>query len=129
MSPSFTKHFGKHTHRVEAREHFSLFLEIFRLTSEIFVFFVLRSSNRRSRWFFTVPGSWRARREIWGLYAEELDEFKDPENREEALACLNHMITDALGHATESLDYMSELKHKWVFRFCAIPQVMAIGKT
>ena len=76
-----------------------------------------------------MPGWWRARREIWGLYAEELDEFKDPENREEALACLNHMITDALGHATESLDYMSELKHKWVFRFCAIPQVMAIGKT
>lgn len=67
-------------------------------------------------------------REIWGEYAEELDEFKDPENREEAVCCLNHMITDALSHATKSLDYMNELQHKWVFRFCAIPQVMAIGE-
>ena len=67
-------------------------------------------------------------REIWGEYAEELDEFKDPENREEAVCCLNHMITDALNHATKSLDYMNELQHKWVFRFCAIPQVMAIGE-
>jgi len=66
-------------------------------------------------------------REIWGKYAEKLDEFKEPENREEAVKCLNHMITDALKHAVKSLDYMSDLRHPWVFRFCAIPQVMAIA--
>ena len=66
-------------------------------------------------------------KDIWGLYAEKLDEFKEPENREEALQCLNHLITNALEHAVKSLDYMSQLRHKWVFRFCAIPQVMAIA--
>jgi len=66
-------------------------------------------------------------KEIWGLYGEKLDDFKEPENRAEALQCLNHMITNALSHATESLEYMSQLEHKWIFRFCAIPQVMAIA--
>ena len=66
-------------------------------------------------------------KEIWGLYAEKLDEFKEPENRAEALKCLNHMITNALQHGVMSLEYMSQLEHKWIFRFCAIPQVMAIA--
>jgi farnesyl-diphosphate farnesyltransferase len=30
-------------------------------------------------------------------------------------------------HATESLEYMSRLRDPQVFRFCAIPQVMAIA--
>ena len=45
-------------------------------------------------------------KEIWGLYGEKLDDFKEPENRAEALQCLNHMITNALSHATESLEYV-----------------------
>lgn len=55
-------------------------------------------------------------REIWGQYAEKLGDFKIPEHREDAVMCLNHMITDALSHATKSLDYMQELRHKRVFR-------------
>jgi farnesyl-diphosphate farnesyltransferase len=32
-----------------------------------------------------------------------------------------------MSHATESLQYMSGLADRQVFRFCAIPQVMAIA--
>lgn len=66
-------------------------------------------------------------KEIWGKYAHELEDFQAPERRESAVACLNHMVTDALQHAVHSLEYMAHLQHKWVFRFCAIPQIMAIG--
>ena len=66
-------------------------------------------------------------KEIWGKYAHELEDFQAPERRESAVACLNHMVTDALQHAVHSLEYMAHLRHKWVFRFCAIPQIMAIG--
>ena len=32
-----------------------------------------------------------------------------------------------MAHATDSLEYMSRLRDPQVFRFCAIPQVMAIA--
>jgi farnesyl-diphosphate farnesyltransferase len=66
-------------------------------------------------------------REIWGQYGATLADFQDARNRRAAVHCLNHMVTNALQHAVDSLDYMGRLRHKWVFRFCAIPQVMAIG--
>ena len=40
---------------------------------------------------------------------------------------MNHLITIALEHGVDSLEYMSKLKNVDVFRFCAIPQVMAIA--
>lgn len=66
-------------------------------------------------------------KEIWGKYAKRLDEFKDEENAEKAVECLNHMIANALGHVDECLEYMSRLRDPSIFAFCAIPQVMAIG--
>ena len=66
-------------------------------------------------------------REIWKEYANELEEFKDTKNREKAISCLNEMITNALKHATKSLDYLEKLKNSAVLRFCAIPQIMAIA--
>jgi hypothetical protein len=36
-------------------------------------------------------------------------------------------VTNAMSHATDSLEYMSRLRDPQVFRFCAIPQVMAIA--
>eukprot|EP01025_Chloroclados_australasicus_P008115 TRINITY_DN12799_c1_g1_i3.p2 TRINITY_DN12799_c1_g1~~TRINITY_DN12799_c1_g1_i3.p2 ORF type:complete len:302 (+),score=23.69 TRINITY_DN12799_c1_g1_i3:114-1019(+) len=62
-------------------------------------------------------------KEIWGLYGKELVEFKEDENAENAVKCLNHLVTDALRHAAHCLQYMKDLKHPMVFRFCAIPQV------
>lgn len=66
---------------------------------------------------------------VWKTYAltSDLREFAQPHARERALACLNHLITDALQCAQEALEYMSLLRTEEVFRFCAIPQVMAIA--
>ncbi|DBA93310.1 hypothetical protein WJX79_008701 [Trebouxia sp. C0005] len=66
-------------------------------------------------------------KEIWGLYGEALADFKDPSNASQAVKCLNHMVTDALRHAPECLRYMEQVRNPKNFRFCAIPQVMAIG--
>lgn len=46
--------------------------------------------------------------------------------RTNALACLNELVTDALTLVPDCLDYMRQIKHPEVFRFCAIPQVRAL---
>lgn len=66
-------------------------------------------------------------REVWSLYANDISEFEKRPNSPESLACLNHMVADALRHVDDCLDYMDKLKHPQIFRFCAIPQVMAIA--
>ncbi|KAL5703157.1 squalene synthase [Ranunculus cassubicifolius] len=49
------------------------------------------------------------------------------ENSEKAVQCLNDMVTNALLLAEDCLKYMSALRDPSIFRFCAIPQIMAIG--
>nr|CAD1840365.1 unnamed protein product [Ananas comosus var. bracteatus] len=66
-------------------------------------------------------------REIWSKYAEKLEDFKYEENFVQSVQCLNDMVTNALMHAEDCLLYMSALKGLAIFRFCAIPQIMAIG--
>ena len=65
--------------------------------------------------------------DIWSLYADKLSFFKHNPHSKKSLACLNHMVTDALQHVPDCLEYMSRIKDIQVFRFCAIPQVMAIA--
>jgi hypothetical protein len=50
----------------------------------------------------------------------------DSETVERHLACLDHMIMDALTCVPDCLAYMSLLSNPEIFRFCAVPQVMAI---
>jgi farnesyl-diphosphate farnesyltransferase len=69
---------------------------------------------------------------IWKKYSEtgDLGYFvnqSDPLVREKSLECLNELVTDALELAPDCLAYMALLKCDEVFRFCAIPQVMAIA--
>ncbi|EAY92248.1 hypothetical protein OsI_13969 [Oryza sativa Indica Group] len=66
-------------------------------------------------------------REIWSKYVNKLEDLKYEENSEKAVQCLNDMVTNALSHAEDCLQYMSALKDHAIFRFCAIPQIMAIG--
>ncbi|KAJ4760565.1 Squalene synthase [Rhynchospora pubera] len=66
-------------------------------------------------------------REIWSKYAEKLEDFKYEKNFEKSVQCLNDMVTNALIHVEDCLQYMAPLKDQAIFRFCAIPQVMAIG--
>ncbi|KAJ1658587.1 bifunctional farnesyl-diphosphate farnesyltransferase/squalene synthase [Dispira simplex] len=66
-------------------------------------------------------------KEIWGLYAKDLGELAEPRNEKQALACLNHMCMDALAHVPDVFAYLEKLRDPSVFRFVAIPQVMAIA--
>ncbi len=67
--------------------------------------------------------------QVWTHYSPSgsLGDFASPEHRPQALACLNHLVTDALTHVPACLEYMARLHTPEVFRFCAIPQVMAIA--
>eukprot|EP00878_Enallax_costatus_P022101 GHUV01023436.1.p1 GENE.GHUV01023436.1~~GHUV01023436.1.p1 ORF type:complete len:325 (+),score=79.94 GHUV01023436.1:206-1180(+) len=66
-------------------------------------------------------------REIWGEYAQQLEDFKLQQNRIKAVQCLNHMVCNALHHLPHCIKYMQGLQDRDVFRFCAIPQIMAMG--
>nr|AKR76253.1 squalene synthase [Betula platyphylla] len=66
-------------------------------------------------------------RQIWSKYVNKLEDLKYEENSEKAVQCLNDMVTNALIHAEDCLKYMSALRDPTIFRFCAIPQIMAIG--
>jgi len=65
--------------------------------------------------------------EIWKNYGETLETFKNKPNAAESVSCLNHMVCDALEHVPDCLAYLSRLSDPQIFRFCAIPQVMAIA--
>jgi len=69
---------------------------------------------------------------IWSKYSETGDlgyfcNMADEKVRGKSLACLNELVTDALELAPDCLAYMSVLRCTEIFRFCAIPQVMAIA--
>ncbi|KAK8622269.1 hypothetical protein V6N13_117192 [Hibiscus sabdariffa] len=66
-------------------------------------------------------------RQIWSKYAKKLEDLKYEENSVKAVQCLNDMVTNALLHVDDCLKYMSALHDPSIFRFCAIPQIMAIG--
>jgi hypothetical protein len=66
---------------------------------------------------------------VWKGFTDkgELGELAQPQNRDRAVQCLNHLVTDALECVPGCLEYMCLLHTEEVFRFCAIPQVMAIA--
>ncbi|XP_059647609.1 squalene synthase 1 isoform X2 [Cornus florida] len=66
-------------------------------------------------------------RQIWSKYVNKLEDLKYEENSIKAVQCLNDMVTNALLHAEDALTYMSALRDPAIFKFCAIPQIMAIG--
>ncbi|XP_041010781.1 squalene synthase [Juglans microcarpa x Juglans regia] len=66
-------------------------------------------------------------RQIWSKYVNKLEDLKYEENSEKAVQCLNDMVTNALIHVEDCLKYMAALRDLSIFRFCAIPQIMAIG--
>jgi len=65
--------------------------------------------------------------EAWRKYADSPEALEASPDSTESLACLNALINDAMRHAIDSLAYLSEIKDEQVFRFCAIPQAMAIA--
>eukprot|EP00939_MAST-03C_sp_MAST-3C-sp1_P001142 g1142.t1 len=63
-------------------------------------------------------------KEIWKHHARSLSDLsaQDPEGR-----CVNSMVCDALLLLPACLRYLRNLKTPSIFRFCAIPQLMAIA--
>lgn len=48
-------------------------------------------------------------------------------DKEKSLECLNELVVDAYSHIPAVLRYLESIKNPQVFKFCAIPQVMAIA--
>ncbi|KAJ6242525.1 squalene synthase [Anaeramoeba flamelloides] len=71
--------------------------------------------------------------EIWDKYADspqelvKLSQSSYKLHKDKSLACLNEMVTNALQHIPDTLSYLKVIENSSVFRFCAIPQVMAIA--
>lgn len=65
--------------------------------------------------------------EIWENYTKDLKTLKSHPSSAKSLACLNKMVENALEHFGDSIAYLEGLGNQKIFRFCAIPQVMAIG--
>jgi len=66
-------------------------------------------------------------KEIWGNYASQLDYFTQNPEAPQSLQCLDHMVSNALNHMPDCIDYLTMLDNQQIFRFAAIPQVMAIA--
>ncbi|GJR63799.1 hypothetical protein Tco_1152821 [Tanacetum coccineum] len=64
---------------------------------------------------------------IWSKYVDNLEDLKYEENTEKAFQCLNEMVTNAWIHIDDCSTYMSQLRNPAIFRFVAIPQVVAIA--
>jgi len=66
-------------------------------------------------------------KQIWGKYTDRLEELSKKPESQESLACINEMVADALQHVSNCVLYLNMIQDKQIFRFCAIPQVMAMA--
>lgn len=64
---------------------------------------------------------------IWRKAALSIDEFNTRPEAPESLAVLNELVTDAMRHLPDCIAYLRLLKNPAIFRFCAIPQAMALA--
>ncbi|XP_074375223.1 squalene synthase-like [Apium graveolens] len=67
-------------------------------------------------------------REIWSKYVNKLEDFQHEENSIKAVQLLNEMITNALTHVEDCLDFMCKIKDPYFFRFYAVPRVASIAE-
>lgn len=63
--------------------------------------------------------------EAWKNKVNSLKELQ--ENQKAGLNVLSEVVINALQHVPACLDYLASLKNQQIFRFCAIPQLMAIA--
>ena len=66
-------------------------------------------------------------KEIWTKYADDLSFFSVHPSSPLSLECLNALLVDSLCHLPDVLVYLSRLRDGEIFRFCALPQLMAMG--
>lgn len=63
--------------------------------------------------------------EAWKSKASDLKLLQKEPSK--GLSVLNELILNAIDHVPNSLKYLSELENIQIFRFCAIPQLMAVA--
>lgn len=66
-------------------------------------------------------------KEIWSLYADDLQDFLQDAHTDKGVQCINHLILNALEHVEFVIQYLSMINEQTTFQFCVIPQVMAIA--
>lgn len=54
--------------------------------------------------------------QIWGKYVENLRDLSAPDKKKEALACLNELVTDALRHIPDGVEFLSSIRNPSLFR-------------
>ncbi len=59
-------------------------------------------------------------------FGESLPDLQYPQNHQQAIHCLNLLVTNALHHVPDVLTYMEHIQNQSVFNFCAIPQVYSM---
>lgn len=64
--------------------------------------------------------------QVWSKYGEKLSDLAREDKREDAVECLNELISNALELIPDCILYMSRLKNQSIFNFCAIPQVTTL---
>lgn len=110
-----------------ASKHESAYLETQKVIANS-MGLMLQKTNITRDYFEDIPLGrefWPS--EIWGNYANHLHELKDIPESAQSLAAVNHMVSDALQHVPDCIAYMKMLQNPQIFRFCAIPQVMAMA--
>jgi farnesyl-diphosphate farnesyltransferase len=65
--------------------------------------------------------------EIWSKYAPAFDWFAQNPNHENSINCWIAFTNNALQHIPACIKYLQLLKNEQIFRFCAIPQIMAFA--
>ena len=62
---------------------------------------------------------------VWQQYCNELGDFIA--DNDQGVKCLDHLICDAIKHLPQCFEYLREFKNDRMFKFCAIPQIMALA--
>jgi len=64
---------------------------------------------------------------IWGKHTSNLADFALPENVNKGVECVKELVLNALRHIPDVFKYLSMIDNPSNFRFCSIPQAMAIA--
>lgn len=66
-------------------------------------------------------------KELWGKHVKSLKLLADPANGQDGVYVITEMTINALSHVEHVLEYLDNVSEPSLYRFCAIPQVMAIA--
>lgn len=66
-------------------------------------------------------------KEVWRKYVTNSHDLIDEKFLPSAIGCLNVLINDAFQHLPDTIAYLSLVSRMTIFKFFAIPQIIAVG--